>query len=117
MGGVAPAGVSSERPDSMLRRSTLVAPPRPAPAARPRPVAPARRGAPARSWAARHWWALALLAGLTWLLLYPYSRRPWGGLASWGDPMLQYWSMAWPVQLLRDDPLHLVGRLFDAKPS
>ena len=28
--------------------------------------------------------------------------------------MLQYWSMAWPVQLLRDDPLHLAGRLFDA---
>ena len=28
--------------------------------------------------------------------------------------MLQYWSMAWPVQLLRDDPLHLAGRFFDA---
>ena len=102
----------------MLRRS-LIAPSVPDTATRERPrasphptreTARALRPRGARGWLGRHWWALALLAALTWLLLYPYSRRPWQGLASWGDPMLQYWTMAWTRHALATDP----GRLFDA---
>jgi hypothetical protein len=47
---------------------------------------------------------------LTWALLYPYSRDPRRGLASWGDPMLQYWSLAWAAHALRTAP----ARLFEA---
>lgn len=54
-----------------------------------------------------HWWAVALLLAATWGFLWPFSRQPWRGLASWGDPVLQYWSMAWTVHALRTDPTRL----------
>ncbi|HET8626156.1 MAG TPA: hypothetical protein VFL91_01985 [Thermomicrobiales bacterium] len=80
----------------------------------PAPEVAAQRPGGARRWLARHWWALALLAALTWALLYPYSADPGRGLATWGDPVLQYWSMAWEVHVLRTDPLHFYPRVFDA---
>jgi hypothetical protein len=84
-------------------------------AATAEPVAPARGGV--RGWLARHWWALLLLLATTWGLLWPYSSRPWSGLASWGDPVQQYWSMAWAAHALRTDPAQLWhGNIFYPYP-
>src|SRR5215210_90888 len=105
------------------KTATAPQPPRPGPpparsdtvaaARRPRPEpAPeeARRPWDARGWLGRHGLPLLLLAALTWLLLYPYSRAPWQGLTSWGDPMFQYWTIAWAAHALETDP----RQLFDA---
>jgi hypothetical protein len=58
-------------------------------------------------WLRRHGTVLLLLAALTWGLLWPFSADLGRGLASWGDPVLQYWSTAWTVHALRTDPLDL----------
>lgn len=101
----------------MTTRIAAARPPREAAAqAAAGTVAPAHGGV--RGWLARHWWALLLLIGATWGFLWPFSRRPWSGLASWGDPVQQYWSMAWAVHALRTDPLQLWnGNIFYPYPN
>lgn len=95
----------------------------PARAARRKRAAPAEspRGTVSSAggtvWLRRHWGAVLLLGAATWGFLWPYSRRPWSGLASWGDPVQQYWSMAWTVHALRTDPAQLWhGNIFHPYP-
>ncbi|MFN8516345.1 MAG: hypothetical protein U0841_27935 [Chloroflexia bacterium] len=101
----------------MAARTAAARPPREdAAQATAETVAPAHGGV--RGWLARHWWALLLLIGATWGFLWPFSRRPWSGLASWGDPVQQYWSMAWTVHALRTDPMQLWnGNIFYPYPN
>ncbi|MGN6359899.1 MAG: hypothetical protein ACTHNK_05880, partial [Thermomicrobiales bacterium] len=78
--------------DRRVRARRLIAPPHPLTTLR---------------WLRRHGLAFLLLAALTWSLLWPFSADLGRGLASWGDPVLQYWSIAWTVHALRTDPINL----------